>query len=140
MKAYTKDLEVAVGLPMQTSAQDALLRAEIEREQEKEQIRQQLLHHSMELASKTSSAKGQTKGRKQAKETEAVSSDLPPSVPSVPSQEGVIQPTLPSPWQQLVSPEGYPYYYNTQTGGQPSSVRSALFRVGLMRVAVRFEN
>lgn len=139
MKAYTKDLEVAVGLPMQTSAQDALLRAEIEREQEKEQIRQQLLHHSMELASKTSSAKGQTKGRKQAKETD-VSSDLPPSVPLVPSQEGVVQSTLPSPWQQLVSPEGYPYYYNTQTGGQSSSVRSALFRVSLMRVAVRFEN
>ena len=112
MKAYTKDLEVAAGLPMKVSARDALLRAEVAREQEKEQIRQQLLYQSvMEENSKAS--KGQKKGQKKTKNSQSTGSDHP-----LPITEGVAPPTPSSPWQPLVSPEGYTYYYNMITGGQ----------------------
>ena len=114
MKAYTKDLEVAAGLPMKVSAKDALLRAEISREQEKEQIRQQLLYQSMEENSRAS--KGQKKGQKKAKNNQSTGSDS--TEHPLPVTEGVTPPAPPSPWQQLVSPEGYPYYYNMITGGQ----------------------
>ena len=114
MKAYTKDLEVAAGLPMKVSAKDALLRAEISREQEKEQIRQQLLYQSMEENSRAS--KEQKKGQKKPKNSQSAGSDS--TKPTLPVTEGVTPPAPPSPWQQLVSPEGYPYYYNIITGGQ----------------------
>lgn len=94
---------------MQMSAQEALVRAEVEKELEKKQIKQQLMYHSMDLANKAN----ETKQKEKMATSGSVSNQ-----PASSSQEGVVPP----PWQQLVSPEGYSYYYNSSTGGQSACI------------------
>ena len=99
MKAYHRDLEVQVGLPYTQEAKPPPEENELA-QQEEVQI------HIQKQADILSSA------LRKSKLPTSTTVD-PPSPPSP-----VAPPPPPSPWEQLISPEGYTYYYNFITGGR----------------------
>ena len=98
MKAYQRDLEVQVGLPFTQEAKPPPQENELP-QQEEVQIHIQKQADISRSALRTS--------------TLPTSTIVDPPSPPPP----VAPPPPPSPWQQLVSPEGYTYYYNFITGG-----------------------